>query len=264
MSLLTDTFFVLSSLDTLAIPHGLPDGKWKIFWDGDSLRTHYVFYLRNNNVTGFFQEYDYRGNWCARGTYKDDSLWTFRSNSWGSGDSTFKVALWEYQALGFIKEDFHKIPFEKLDSIYVDTWYYENGKQLCKRVYHKKNGLICEEWFYENSDKASFFEKKKSYSIEIEWDRDQKISKLTLDQGQSYQLQLDSVATLYSFCDNCIVQTSFDSHGNMISSVIMDKSGKLKYFKDGDLILSYDSNGIAETLQYWTRKRSRYKVKDLK
>src|SRR5687767_14172743 len=102
----SDTFYVLNSLDTLSIPKGLPNGKWKMFFDHDTARPQYIFHLKNNKVNGFFISYYPGGSWSSMGTYVNDSLWTFRfEDSFGAKDTTFRFGAWEYRAGDYAKSD---------------------------------------------------------------------------------------------------------------------------------------------------------------
>ncbi len=259
----SDTFYLLNSIDTLTIPKGLPDGKWKVLFDNDTTRPQYIFQLKENKINGVFMSYHSNGSWASIGSYSDDSLWTFRTNLFGNIDTTFKTALWRYQGDGYIKEQVYKIPFSENDSIYNDNWFYENGRVLSSRTYHKKEGLLKEIWFYENGERSSMLEIHNNYSTNTEWTKDQKISSFFLDQNFSYQLLLESSDISFNRCDDCIVQTVFDKQGKIISTVSIDSSGKVRNFSSGGATLRYDTDGNVKHIEYWN-KRNKWKLKDLK
>jgi antitoxin component YwqK of YwqJK toxin-antitoxin module len=259
----SDTYFILNSIDTLTIPKGLPDGKWKVHFDNDTTKPQYIFHLKDNHINGFFMSYYSNGSWAAIGSYKDDSLWTFRTDKFGGNDTTFKTGLWHYQVAGFIKEHFHKIPFSENDSIYTDNWFYNNGRILSSRTYHKKVGLVKEIWFYENGERSSMLEKNNNYSTKTDWTKDQKISNFYLEQNFSYQLYLDTSDIKFDRCDDCIVQTVFDKQGKLISSISIDSNGKVRDFSSGGAYLRYDIDGNVKQIKYWNKKK-KWKLKNLK
>jgi hypothetical protein len=202
------------------------------------------------------------GSWAAIGSYKDDSLWTFRKDKFGGNDTTFKTGLWHYQVAGFIKEHFHKIPFSEKDSIYTDNWFYNNGRILSSRTYHKRIGLVKEIWFYENGERSSMFEKNNNYSTKTDWSKDQKISNFYLEQNFSYQLYLDTSDIKFDRCDDCIVQKVFDKQGKLISSISIDSNGKVRDFSSGGVYLRYDTDGNVKQIEYFNTKK-KWKLKNL-
>lgn len=259
----TDTFFLLNSVDTLTIPKGLPDGKWKVHFDNDTARPQYIFHLKDNHINGFFMSYYSNGSWATIGNYLGDSLWTFRTDKFGGSDTTFKIGLWRFQSAGFIKEYVHKIPYDKNDSIYKDRWFYNNGNIHSIRTYHKTHGLTSEIWYYENGDMSSKFENHISYSTKISWTKDQKVSNFYLDQNFIFQLHLDSFDTILNRCNDCFVENVYDKQGKLVSSVSINNNGKVRDFSSGGVKLSYDKNGNVERIQYLDKKK-KWKLRHLK
>lgn len=259
----TDTFYVLTSLDTSIIPKGLPDGKWKVFFENDTSRPEYIFYLQNNKVNGFFMSYNLRGDWATIGSYQDDSLWTFRTDKFGGNDTTFKIGSWNYQASGYVKGHLYKIPFNSKDSIYTDNWYYKNGRLLSESIYHKSKGLIKETWFYENGDKSSLFEKHTNYSTKTEWTKEQKISNFNLEQQLGFSIQLDTNNIRFNRCKDCIIQTIYDPKDIYVSTIWIDSKGRVRGFSSGGVTLTYDNEGTVKDIEYWNKKK-KWRLKKLK
>ncbi|MES2837259.1 MAG: hypothetical protein V4667_07040 [Bacteroidota bacterium] len=256
----TETFYVLNSIDTLSIPKGLPDGKWKVFYDNDTSKVRYIFYLKDNKVDGPFNSYYDNGSWQKIGTYYMDSLWTFsKINS--VRDTTFKIGLWSNQVAGLTFEDIYEIPY-KNDSVFIEQWYYKYGQLLAERTHLKGKGLVKETWFYENGEKSSMFEKQKEYSIRIEWAEGRKITSVEVDQGLYYHLQIDTALNnrFYRRCSNCYNQSIFNKEGNLVSEVSFDENGNIRKYYGKGVELFYDENSKFESIRYWNRK-NKLKIK---
>jgi antitoxin component YwqK of YwqJK toxin-antitoxin module len=259
-----DTFYVLNSIDSISIPKGLPDGKWKVFFENDTSKPEYIFFLKDNKVNGYFMSFYPSGYWETRGSYKDDSLWTFRTDEFGGNDTTFKIAKWEYQASGYVKERLNKIPYYNNDSIYLDNWYYKDGQLLSERIYHKRKGLIKEIWFYENGEKSFLLEQQKDYSIITQWTKDQKITSIDINQNFSFYLQLDTNdIKFYNRCKDCICQQIDDRNGKNISTIWIDSKGKIRGFSCSGVSLNYDDEANVKSITYWNRK-NKFRIKRLK
>jgi len=257
----SDTFFILKHLDTLSIPKDLPDGRWKVFYNNDTSKVKYVFYLKNNKVSGPFNSYWENGSWAATGSFIDDSLWTFRYNLLCDKNLNFSTGLWGRRLSIdiYLPRELYYCPYNIKDSLYIDKWLYENGRLLSERVYHKTKGLIKETQFYKNGNKSSDFEKYSKYSIYTSWNEKQEISSVQIDQNFIYHLSLDS-----NRFNRNIIQTTYDSIGNVISNISIDKSGNITQYNDGKgVILYYDNEGKASEVLYNSRK-GKFKIKKIK
>ena len=66
-------------LDTLfATRKRLPDGQYFTYWDKLKKVKEFDFTLQNGNVNGIFHHWNQNGILSAIGTYRQDSLWTFK------------------------------------------------------------------------------------------------------------------------------------------------------------------------------------------
>jgi hypothetical protein len=231
-----DTFFVLNHLDSLAVPKGLPDGRWKIFYNNDTSRVKFIFYLKNNKVSGPFNSFWDNGSIAAMGTLKDDSLWTFRNHLWINDDTTFLVGLWRRVLKGDIpvRNVLYKMPFTTKDSIYIDKWLYRNGRLLSERVYHRTKGLIRETWFYENGQKYSLWDKENDYSIKYKWTKEDSIVSFNINTEKiSFEIGLkNSQGRYFRLGDGCFKQSIFDSTGNEIANIFFTPDGQIVYYQD--------------------------------
>lgn len=269
----TDTFFVLNSSDSLTNHLKLPNGTWKIYYDNDPSRPHYIFNLHENKVNGFFMSYYPNGLWASVGTYKSDSLWTFTTDKYEKLDTTFKICYWRHQTdktyclegRGMIEEHLYTIPFDTNDSIYTDRWFDIHGRLLSERIYHNLKGLLTETWYDNNGNKILLKENHDSYSMKTTWTKSQSISEINIDQTFHYSLQLDPDTSLFEFynCKDCIYQTITDKAGDHISTTRIDSKGKIKYFSGGGVTLYYDDKGVVETIEY-KNKDGKWKFKNLK
>ncbi len=268
----TDTFFVLNSSESLTNHLKLPNGTWKVYFDNDTSRLHYLFNLNDNKVNGFFMSYYSNGKWAAIGTYKDDSLWTFITDKYEVFDTTYKICCWRYQTSlpypmeggrPMDEEHLYYIPFAKEDSIFKDRWFDIHGRLLSERIYHKSIGLLTKTWYDNNGNQTSFVENHENYSMKTNWTKNQSISEITIDQIFHYSLQLDTSKIEFNPCHECILQTVSDKADNLISQTSLDSKGKIRYFYGGGVTLHYDEKGEIKTVQYWNKK-GKLKFKNLK
>jgi antitoxin component YwqK of YwqJK toxin-antitoxin module len=229
-----DTFYVLNHLDSLSVPKGLPDGRWKIFYNNDTSRVKFIFYLKNNKVSGPFNSYWENGNYAAMGNLKDDSLWTFRHDLWINEDTTFKIGLWR-RGMKIdipVRDVLYKMPFTTKDSIYIDKWLYRNGLLLSERVYHRTKGLISETRFYENGQKYLHWEKQNDYSIKSYWTKEDSIVSFNINTEKiSFEIGLKPTHGRYfRFGDGCYKESILDSIGNEIANIFFTPDGEIVYY----------------------------------
>ncbi|OYU96564.1 MAG: hypothetical protein CFE21_09270 [Bacteroidetes bacterium B1(2017)] len=263
-----DTFYILDSVDLVTVPKGLPNGRWKVFFNGDTSRLHYQFNLFDNKVNGSFSEYNQYGNLLSVGTYFKDSLWTFRTGSYrNNADTTFKIGNWNNYIWWGPTWDYvetrtttYKMYFDK-DSLFREEWTYSNGKRSREAIYHAAKGKISETIFDYSGSIIETFKKSDSYSIRTYWTNQTEISGIRFTKDFIYYLDTDTSMTNF-YCKNCITQLTSDLKGQTISLVVTDRNGKVRRFVGGGVTLDYDDNGDVKTIQYWNKSR-RLKMKKL-
>jgi antitoxin component YwqK of YwqJK toxin-antitoxin module len=264
-----DTFYALDSVDLITIPEGLPNGRWKVFFNSDTSRLRYQFNLVDNKVTGCFREYNQYGNLLSIGTYFNDSLWTFRKGSYkNDADTTFKIGNWNKYLWWGPTWDYvetrtttYKMFFDK-DSLFREEWTYSNGKQSREAIYHANKGKISETIFDYSGFIIETFKKTDSYSISTYWTNQTDISSIRFTKDFTYVLDTDTSRTNF-YCKDCITQLTSDLEGQTISLVVTDKNGKVRRFVGGGVTLDYDDNGDVKTIQYWNKNR-KWKMQTLK
>ncbi len=266
----TDTFFALDTIDLHDIPTVLPNGKWKVFFNNDTAKLHYSFNLVDNKVSGCFLEYNVYGNFLTIGTYKDDSLWTFRTGAYRkNSDTTFKVGNWIYYQWWGPTWDYvtaspesYKMPFDK-DSLFYENWFYSTGIKRKQSIYHQRRGLIRETIYYHDGTVGQTFEQAKSSSLRTHWTKEQDVSSIHFTKDFAYDINFDTTQSYYSFCGDCTIQTTSDIRGNIISTTITNRQGKLMRFVGGGVTLDYNEFGKVKSIEYWN-KNDKWKMKRLK
>jgi hypothetical protein len=262
----TDTFFILTYLDTITIPKGLPNGKWKVYYDNDTSKLHYLFNLKNNNVDGFFMSLNKNSSMNQIGSYYKDSLWTFRTDDiFAQEINSFRICEWRSSYFGSNRFHSHeyKIPYSKNDSIYIDRWFYENGQLLVERKYQLTKGLVEEKYYFTNGRKYSQVENAKNYSTEMKWNENDFLTEVNFEQQFKFQTILDTNETQQFYrCNGCIEQRVEDKNNNTILNTKIDRKGSVMFFNSPNVSLTYDENGFVKRINY-ANKKGKWKRKKL-
>lgn len=196
-SVYLDSKFNITNIDSIYLNRKhLSNGEYVIFNDSNVSLPVFRINLNSGNIDGTFCQYNREGFLETIGSYKNDSLWTFRKLLIDVQDSTFKVGKWnEYVRLysGYSKnykwqqyrsKTYH-IPYDS-SGIYFENWYHNGGELWQERIYKKTKGLVLENQFNQYGLRISSFEKYEQIEIEKQWNKEGFLESLRINGQMSY------------------------------------------------------------------------------
>jgi len=251
----SDFGFHLSDLDSLFENRiSLRNGEYIIY--NDTIETSPIFrlFITDGNINGVFCFYK-NGFLNEIGSYKDDSLWTFRTNR-TEADTTFMIGRWShygrfktYEAYEWrhILDNYYKMPFDS-NGIYIEKWFHNGGNLWQYREYKKGLGLIKEKRKDYKGTLVSIFEKFDNTSILKKFDNDGNLESILIDDKMEYWIKLrDGEESSHYKLDNPENKREelTNPEGENFQSRLFYPNGNLMEFYDrkAGIKIIYDENG---------------------
>lgn len=259
--------FLFSDLDSLYENRtSLKTGEYVIF--NDTIDTIPIFriFISEGNINGVFCFYR-NGFLHDIGSYKDDSLWTFRTYMTENIDTTFMIGTWSmygrfktYEAYEWrhILNKNYSIPFDS-NGIYIENWLHNGGKLWQYREFKKGLGLILEKHFDYKGIPISTYEKFGNTSITKEFDDNGFIKSIFIDDKMNYWIALrkgeeflhyklnDPESKIEQLCnpnDEDFQTRLFYPNGNLMEFYDKKAGLKIQYNENGEVIKVEKRKGV--------------------
>ena len=187
--------FGASKIDSLFFnKKNLETGEYIIY--NDTIDTIPIFrlFIKDGNIDGVYC-YFKNGFLSEIGSYKNDSLWTFKK---GTEDTTFMIGAWSrygrFKGFGdyyweHISTTYYKIPYDESGN-YIEKWYHYGGKLWQYREYKKEYGLVVKKIFDYQGNTISTFEKFKNASVTKMFNNNGVLESISIDDKMSYWITL--------------------------------------------------------------------------
>lgn len=231
------------------------DGCRIVYWHADKKIPRYKFNILDGNINGPFYCWNENGILTTVGSYREDSLWTFRDGYFLLGDTTFKVGRWRYYALqdpldstynsAFTIDQNYKIPYDSL-GLYTEHWTFLNNNLWEFRRFNIKRGLIFEQIFNADSSRYSDFELLENCSIYRKWDEEGNLKWICLKDKMDFILTFDVGDNRFGL--NEYVKTKdelINQRGENVQTRLFYSNGELMEFSDwkAGIKIRYNEDG---------------------